>query len=78
MLLQVRVVFRNFDEGARQAPSVVLCPPACCHTCCVGCADKSGSVDYNEFRKGLAHIGIALTDVDFETLIDTLDNDKSG
>ena len=26
----------------------------------------------------LAHIGIALTDVDFETLIDTLDNDKSG
>ena len=28
--------------------------------------------------RGLAHLGIALSDEDFETLIDTVDNDKSG
>ena len=27
--------------------------------------DKSGSVDYAEFRRGLAHLGIALSDEDF-------------
>merc|ERR1712166_21727 len=40
--------------------------------------DKSGSVDYAEFRRGLAHLGIALSDEDFEILIDLVDNDKSG
>lgn len=40
--------------------------------------DKSGHVDYVEFRRGLAHLGIALSDADFETLIDVVDNDKSG
>merc|ERR1712100_307770 len=40
--------------------------------------DKSGSFDYAEFRRGLAHLGIALSDEDFETLIDVVDNDKSG
>lgn len=40
--------------------------------------DKSGSVDYDEFRKGLAHIGITLNDADFQNLIEVVDNDKSG
>merc|ERR1712028_327415 len=40
--------------------------------------DKSGSVDYAEFRRGLAHLGIAMSDEDFKTLIDLVDNDKSG
>jgi Ca2+-binding EF-hand superfamily protein len=40
--------------------------------------DKSGSVDYDELRKGLEHIGITLNDVDFQTLLDVVDNDKSG
>ena len=40
--------------------------------------DKSGSVDYTEFRRGLAHLGIAMSDADFEALIDVVDNDRSG
>lgn len=40
--------------------------------------DKSGHVDYAEFRRGLAHLGIALSDADFQTLLDVVDNDKSG
>jgi len=40
--------------------------------------DKSGSVDYVEFRRGLTHLGIALSDADFQSLIEILDNDQSG
>lgn len=40
--------------------------------------DKSGHVDYVEFRRGLTHLGIALSDADFQTLLDVVDNDKSG
>ena len=40
--------------------------------------DKSGNVDYGEFRRGLAHLGIALSDADFETLLGVVDNDGSG
>ena len=40
--------------------------------------DKSGNVDYGEFRRGLAHLGIALSDGDFETLLGVVDNDGSG
>lgn len=40
--------------------------------------DKSGHVDYAEFRRGLTHLGIALSDADFQTLLDVVDNDKSG
>ena len=40
--------------------------------------DKSGSVDYDEFRKGLKHLGITLSDAEFQTLIVVLDNDGSG
>ena len=40
--------------------------------------DKSGSVDYDEFRKGLSHLGINLSDGEFKTLLDIVDNDSSG
>merc|ERR1711871_1507022 len=40
--------------------------------------DKSGSVDYDEFRKGLMHLGVEMTDSDFAKLLAVVDNDKSG
>merc|ERR1711871_961079 len=40
--------------------------------------DKSGTIDYQEFRKGIEHLGIILTDSDFQTLLDEVDNDRSG
>jgi Ca2+-binding EF-hand superfamily protein len=40
--------------------------------------DKSGSVDYTEFRRGLAHLGITLSDDEFQTLLVIIDNDQSG
>lgn len=39
--------------------------------------DKSGSIDYVEFRRGLAHIGMELTDQEFGSLLAVVDNDKS-
>ena len=39
--------------------------------------DKSGSIDYVEFRRGLAHIGMELTDAEFGSLLSVVDNDKS-
>jgi len=40
--------------------------------------DKSGSVDYDEFRKGLMHLGVEMSDSDFANLLAIVDNDKSG
>jgi uncharacterized protein YbcV (DUF1398 family) len=40
--------------------------------------DKSGVIDYEEFRRGLAHLGIALSDRDFQQLLAVVDNDRSG
>ena len=40
--------------------------------------DKSGSVDYEEFRIGLKHLGVELSPKDFEYVLDVVDNDKNG
>ena len=40
--------------------------------------DSSGSVDYDEFRKGLLHLGIPLNDKEFDMLIAEVDNDLCG
>ena len=40
--------------------------------------DKSGVIDYEEFRRGLAHLGIALSDRDFQQLLALVDSDGSG
>ena len=40
--------------------------------------DKSGSVDYEEFRIGLKHLGVELSPEDFEWVLDVVDNDKNG
>ena len=37
--------------------------------------DKSGRLDYDEFRRGLLHMGIPLNDREFALLIKELDND---
>eukprot|EP01051_Picozoa_sp_SAG22_P021965 SAG22_NODE_5070_length_1092_cov_1.257805_1_plen_261_part_10 len=40
--------------------------------------DRSGSVDYNEFRKGLLSLGVPLNDGEFDILIAEVDNDGGG
>ena len=40
--------------------------------------DKSGSVDTSEFRRGLAHLGVALSEAEFKMLLEIVDNDGSG
>ena len=40
--------------------------------------DKSGSVDYNEFRQGLLYLGVPLNDKEFDMLIAEVDNDGGG
>eukprot|EP01047_Picozoa_sp_COSAG01_P080802 COSAG01_NODE_15854_length_1292_cov_0.897737_1_plen_374_part_00 len=41
-------------------------------------ADKSGSLDYSEFRRGLERLGVALNDKEFGILMQELDNDGGG
>ena len=41
-------------------------------------ADKSGSVDVEEFRNGMHYIGVALTDREFGELLDIVDADGGG
>eukprot|EP01045_Picozoa_sp_COSAG04_P043097 COSAG04_NODE_13954_length_586_cov_0.589322_1_plen_163_part_01 len=41
-------------------------------------SDRSGSLDYAEFRKGLLSLGIVLSDEEFVALIDVLDNNRDG
>ena len=41
-------------------------------------ADKSGSVNRAEFRRGLAHLGVAVADDEFERLLAIVDADGGG
>ena len=41
-------------------------------------ADKSGTLDIAEFRRGLAFLGILLSDQEFANLLTVVDNDNSG
>jgi Ca2+-binding EF-hand superfamily protein len=40
--------------------------------------DKSGTLNYKEFRQGLIGLGIVLSDSDFDALVKVLDNDGNG
>ena len=40
--------------------------------------DKSGYLNYDEFRQGLLHMGIPLNDREFGLLCKEVDNDGSG
>merc|ERR1711865_12990 len=40
--------------------------------------DGSGTVSHEEFRTGLVHMGIAMSDPEFKSLIDIVDHDGGG
>jgi len=41
-------------------------------------ADFSGSLDHGEFRRGLHHLGVAVSEKDFDKLLDLVDMDRGG